>query len=212
MPEQKTRVLVEAALTIALAAALHFVRVWQMPAGGTVSLQMLPLFVFALRRGWKAGVLAGALYGLIDLQLEPYVIHWAQLLLDYPVAFAGVGLAGLWSDAWRARASAGRWTSSETAVTAMAVMTGAAARYLAHFVSGVIFFATVDLGGPLAKGASAFADPGAFARVALYSAVYNLYVPVSAAGCLVALAAIMPALQRGLPVGPPRSTNGGTSS
>lgn len=199
MTGSKTRILVEIALTVALAAVLHFVRVWQMPAGGSVSLEMLPIFVLALRRGTGVGVLAGGLLGIVDLTLEPYVIHWIQFLLDYPVAFALLGLAGLWARAWRAAVDSGRWRLALAGIMPAAVITGALGRYVAHFVSGVVFFATSDFGGPLAKGASAFSGAAALKAVAVYSAVYNLYVPISAVACLAAMYAIVPVLERALP-------------
>ena len=199
MAGNRTKVLVEIALTVALGAVLHFVRVWQMPAGGTVSLEMLPIFVLALRRGPLVGVAAGALLGLVDLGLEPFVVHWAQFLLDYPVAFALVGLSGVFAPTWRAASRDGRMKRTALWILPLAVVTGALGRYVAHFISGVIFFATADFGGPLANGASPFATLAAVRSVSVYSAVYNLYVPLSALGCLVALFAVMPALERTLP-------------
>lgn len=200
MTASRTRILVEVALTIALSAVLHYVRLWQMPAGGSVSLEMLPIFVLALRRGPVVGVVAGALFGLVDLLLEPYVVHWAQLFLDYPLAFAGVGLAGLFAPLWRRLTHEGARTAAMTWVIPLAVLVGAAARYLSHFVSGVIFFATTAMGGPLPNGQSAFADTHALLAAAGYSAVYNLYVPLSAIICVVAMLAIVPALEKAVPV------------
>jgi thiamine transporter len=161
---------------------------------------MLPIFVLALRRGPVVGVVAGALFGLVDLLLEPYVVHWAQLFLDYPLAFAGVGLAGLFAPLWRRLTREGARTAAMTWVTPLAVLVGAAARYLSHFVSGVIFFATTAMGGPLPNGQSAFADTHALLAAAGYSAVYNLYVPLSAIICVVAMLAIVPALEKAVPV------------
>lgn len=204
MTASRTRILVEIALTIALSAALHFVRIWQMPAGGSVSLEMLPLFVLGIRRGPLAGVIAGALFGFVDFMIEPYFVHWAQLFLDYPLAFGAVGFgAGLVRPAWRARAGASA-ASAYAAIAwvgPLAVLCGALGRYAAHFMSGVIFFATTAMGGPLAEGHSAFGSMSALTAASIYSAVYNLYVPVSAIGCAAALIAIMPVLERGLPSG-----------
>jgi thiamine transporter len=203
MTASRTRVLVEVALTIALAAVLHFVKVWQMPFGGSISLEMLPIFVLALRRGPVAGLVAGALFGVVDYLLEPYFVHWAQLLLDYPVAFAAVGgLSGLWAPLWRRMTDSPRWTSVATAwIAPAAVITGALGRYAAHFASGVIFFATTAMGGPLANGHSAFANASALRAASVYSALYNLYVPISAAVCLVAMLIVVPTLDRAVPVG-----------
>jgi thiamine transporter len=201
MAGTRTKVLVEVALTVGLSAVLHFLRVWQMPAGGTVSLEMLPVLVLALRRGPVAGMVAGALFGTLNLALEPYVVHWAQFVLDYPLAFGLVGLAGLFAPAWRSASRGGRLVSAARWLLPLSVAVGAFGRYLAHFTSGLIFFATADFGGPLANAASPFANTGALTAAAAYSAVYNLYVPLSAVGCLVALFAVMPVLERSIASG-----------
>jgi thiamine transporter len=201
MTRERLTALIEAALTIALAAVLHFVRVWQMPAGGTISLEMLPIFVLAVRRGPAIGILAGAAFGVVDFFLEPFVVHWVQFFLDYPIAFGAVGLAGLWAPLWHRAVADGRMTRAIGTVLAPAVITGALARYVAHFASGVVFFATTALGGPLPNGQSAFVNAGALQAAAVYSALYNLYVPISAAACIVAMAVLMPALERVVPSG-----------
>lgn len=37
----------------------------------------------------------GFVYGLLQSMQDPYIIHPAQFLLDYPIAFAMAGLAGI---------------------------------------------------------------------------------------------------------------------
>lgn len=201
MTASRTKVLVEIALTIALAAVLHFVRVWQMPAGGSVSLEMLPLLVLGLRRGPVAGLIAGALFGVVDYFMEPFFVHWVQLVLDYPLAFAAVGgLAGLFSAQWRRAVAEGRAAKAAAWIVPAAVVVASVGRYVAHFVSGVVFFATTVMGGPLPNGASAFGSASALTAASEYSAIYNLYVPVSAAACLAIMLVLMPALDRIVPV------------
>lgn len=165
MNRRRTRVTVEIALTIALAVVLSMITVWKMPYGGSVSLGMLPLLILALRRGLAPGLAAGALYGVIDLLVDPFPpVHWIQPLLDYPIAYLMVGLAGvahvgvvraLHRDA-RLRASA--WIVAGVALAGLG-------RYTAHFTSGIVFFGE-------------YAPEGQ--PVWLYSAIYNLYVPLSA--------------------------------
>ncbi|MCX8007578.1 MAG: energy-coupled thiamine transporter ThiT [Coriobacteriia bacterium] len=172
----RVRILVEIALVVALAAVLNAIKLWRMPQGGTFSLGMLPLFVLAIRRGPVVGIAAGALYGVVDFFVDPYPpVHWIQYALDYPVAYAGVGLAGLFSKHVRGAASSRRrWAVLVTA----AVATGAVARYAAHVLSGVVFFSEYAGETP----------------ALLYSLGYNLYVPVSAAACLAAALLVLPAL------------------
>ncbi len=183
MRQRRTRILLEIALTIALATVLGMFTLWRMPQGGSVSLEMLPIFVLAFRRGVGPGLVAGALYGLVDLMVNPFIVHWAQLLLDYPVAYLLVGLAGFGAAGLTRELTHGRGPRV-AGVLAAGIAVGSAGRYLAHVISGVIFF-------------SEFAPAGQ--PVWAYSAVYNLYVPLSAAGCFVAALLIVPALGRVLP-------------
>jgi len=118
--------LVEAAVMVALATVLSVVVVYRMPQGGSVTpASMVPLLVLALRRGPGVGFLAGAGFGFIQFALEPYVVHWAQVVLDYPLAFALLGLAGLFPR-----------------LPYVGVAVGIAGRLASHVLSGVIFFAS----------------------------------------------------------------------
>ncbi len=181
MAQRRTRLIVEIALTLALSAVLNMLALWKMPQGGTVSLGMLPLFVLALRRGLLPGLVAGVLYGPIDMFIDPFPpVHWIQPILDYPVAYLLVGLAGLAAPTLKRALDR---SSRRTTILAvgLGIVLGAAGRYLAHLVSGIIFF-------------SEYAPPGQ--PVWIYSALYNLYVPVSAVACLAAALVIVPALAR----------------
>ncbi len=92
-----TRRLSEIGIGIALAAVLSLLRV-KLPHllyGGSVSLHMLPILLVAIRHGPRAGVVAGAAYGLVNFLLTPYFVHPIQLVLDYPAAFASLGAVSL---------------------------------------------------------------------------------------------------------------------
>ncbi len=186
MDRRRIRISIEIALTIALATVLSMFTVLKMPYGGSVSLGMLPLIVIALRRGLGPGLAAGALYGVVDLMIDPYIVHWVQPILDYPVAYVMVGLAGV------VRGPLARAMDSGAALSAGVIIAGGVAiaaigRYAAHFVSGMVFF------GEYAPEGQA---------VWLYSALYNLYVPASAAASLVAAWVLVPLLARVVPPGP----------
>ena len=135
------KLLSETAGAVALAGALSLVKVFTFPQGGSITLaSMVPIFLLALRRGWKIGILGGLMLGLVVLIEEPFVVHPVQLLLDYPIAFGALGLAGL----FRRQPVVG-------------VGIGMVTRFAAHFVSGIVFFAS--FAGDL--------DP------LTYSAIYN---------------------------------------
>jgi len=93
---------------VAASTALSYVKVFSLPQGGSVTAgSMVPVIWLSLRRGPKIGVLACVLYGLVQLMVEPFVYHPAQVLLDYPVAFGALGLAGF----FQKRPSLGRGIS-----------------------------------------------------------------------------------------------------
>jgi thiamine transporter len=166
-----TRVLAEAALAVALAFVLGLIKVFQMPFGGSISLEMVPLILLALRQGPWVGIVAGAAYGLLDLAIEPVALHPVQVLFDYPLAFGVLGLAGFFAPTVRGAILG----------TIVAVL----ARFLCHFVSGVVFFAS-------------YAPEGWNPYV--YSAAYNLaYLVPSLIIALVVVVALLRALEGAQP-------------
>ena len=138
-----TRWGVRALTEIAMAVALALVLSWlaqvfplRMPQGGSFGLEMLPILFVALRRGVVPGVVAGVLFGtlqLLGVGGAPYIYHPLQAALDYPLAFGALGLAGLVPVPAGAPHAALR--------LAAAVAVGAGARLFFHFLSGLLFFA-----------------------------------------------------------------------
>ncbi|MDO8964090.1 MAG: energy-coupled thiamine transporter ThiT [Coriobacteriia bacterium] len=186
MTGSRTRILVEIALVVALATVLDFIKVWQMPMGGTVSLGMLPILVIALRRGLAPGLVAGALSGVVALLFNAQVYNWAQFLLDYPLAFAAVGGAGSLAVVWRWAVDRGTAARDAAWIVPAAVMLGAGARLFMHWESGILFFAQYAPAG----------QPGW-----LYSLIYNgSYMLPSGILCAVAAAIVLPALEKAVPV------------
>jgi thiamine transporter len=161
---ESTRALAYGGMAIALATVLSLIVVWKMPQGGTITAaSMLPLVFFALAFGLRWGVLAGAVFGLLQMALPgAFLVQPVQVLLDYPIAFAALGLAGLFSlpgpkraenvDILRRLGALPLWTPVAGTFLAMA------ARTVAHVLSGVVFFAS-------------YAPEGQ--DVWLYSLVYN---------------------------------------
>ncbi len=92
---KNTRMLAEAGIMVGLAMALWYLNIGQLPQGGSISLQMLPLLVFALRWGAGPGVVVGVAYGFLHSLQDMFMVHPLQYLLDYPIAFGLIGLAGL---------------------------------------------------------------------------------------------------------------------
>jgi len=155
MKRNQVRIMTEIGMAVALAAILNFIPLWKMPQGGSLSLEMLPILIIALRWGAGPGMMAGAVYGLVQLAFGPFIIHPAQLVLDYPLAYMLVGLAGIFSNKINLKAKG----SSTYGWLLLAVSTGGLGRFISHLLSGVIFFAQ-------------YAPEGQSPWV--YSAIYNI--------------------------------------
>ena len=121
----RTVVLVEGALCIALSIVLSYLRLFRMPQGGSVNLELVPLILFAWRRGLCWGCGAGVLAGVMNLLLGGYVVHPVQAILDYPAAYGAMGLAALLP---RQRL--------------VGLVLAALVQFSCHVLSGVIFFAS----------------------------------------------------------------------
>lgn len=89
--------------------------------------------LFAYLYGTPKGLVVGFAYGLLQLIQDLYVIHWAQLILDYGLSFMSLALAGL----FRKNLFAG-------------VLTAGIARYVVHVISGAIFFGSYAAPGQTA--------------------------------------------------------------
>jgi thiamine transporter len=119
------KVLAEMAIFTALATALSTIVVYVLPQGGSITLaSMVPIIWLALRRGPKVGIVAGVIYGLIQFIMLPYAIDPIQVLLDYPLAFGVLGLAGFFP--------------TRPVLGAAVGITG---RFLMSFISGVVYWA-----------------------------------------------------------------------
>jgi thiamine transporter len=157
-PQGSVKILAEVAIMVSLATVLNSVKIFTFPEGGSITLgAMVPILYIALRRGVKVGVLSGAVFGLIDLYFEYFVYNPIQFLLDYPLAFASLGLAGLLAGRTE-RLEAGGRKRSAAASSVIGVAVGISGRFVCHFLSGLIFFGS-------------YAPPGE--SPAVYSAVYN---------------------------------------
>jgi thiamine transporter len=162
MKRNKTLFLVEIAIFTALAFLLDLVsnfvfsRIW--PQGGSVSIQMVPVFLMAFRWGIKGGALTGFLLGLLQFILGYSQIYTpVQGAIDYLVAFTVLGFAGIFAKQMKTGLEShnkGKWMAMAT----IGVLLGSVLRFVSHFYTGIVFF-----GEYAPKG-----QP-----VALYSLIYN---------------------------------------
>ncbi|MBW5469980.1 energy-coupled thiamine transporter ThiT [Brevibacillus formosus] len=134
MDRQRLVILLEMAMMAALAIVFGQIKVFEMPQGGSVSLVMVPIALIAVRRGLAAGVITGLVVGFLQLLLGSTVVHPVQLLLDYPLAFGVLGLAGLF------RLSGYEGTKQRIMVLWSGLFIGVIGRFVCHFLSGIIWF------------------------------------------------------------------------
>jgi thiamine transporter len=145
--------MLEIAMMAALALVFSEIKVYTMPQGGSVSLVMVPIALIAVRRGIIPGILTGLIVGLLQLFLGGYVVHPVQLLLDYPIAYAALGLAGI------VRISNYENKQKRNVAIWGALLAGVLVRFACHFTSGIVWFGE-------------YAPEGM--NVAWYSLVYNI--------------------------------------
>jgi len=121
-----TRMMVHIGLMVALTVILHTIRLYHMPQGGSITLGgMIPILLIAFRYGPVGGYLAGFVYGMINLIQDPYILHPVQVLFDYPLPYMALGLAGYCKDR-----------------LLLGAIVGTCGRFICHFISGAVFFAS----------------------------------------------------------------------
>ena len=163
------RALCEGAVMVALAQILGYLKLYELPQGGSITLSMLPIFFFAVRWGLKDGLLCSFVFGILQLLLDGgFAIGWQSMLGDYILAFGVLGLAGL--------CAGKKW-----GVFAGTVI-GSVARFLVHWVVGATIWAE--------------SKPDEFFGMTMtspwfYSALYNgSYMVIDMAACLVVFAVL----------------------
>ena len=92
----KLRALCEGAIFVALAQVISYLKFFELPQGGSITVGMLPIFLFCARWGFGPGMLASITYSLLQLLLDgAYAWGWQSMIGDYILAFSVLGLAGL---------------------------------------------------------------------------------------------------------------------
>lgn len=150
MTSNKTRILAESAIMIALATVLSMIKVWEAPYGGSVTLlSMAPMIILSMRRGIKVAVPAAFVSSLIQLVLGLNNLAWIPTasgialcaLLDYILAFTVLGFGGIFRNI--------KFSENETANIFVAAILGTllvvVIRYLCHIVSGAVIWYALDL-------------------------------------------------------------------
>ena len=166
MKNTKITILAEGAMMIALATILSYIRVFKLPWGGSITLlSMLPICLFSIKRGVKAGLAVSFLFSLVQFGqgIMDGLFGWgltpgmliACILIDYMLAFSVLGLAGI----LRNKKLTG-W------ILGIAVAVGL--RFVMHFISGCVIWKSF---GELWTG---FSTENTYLYSLLYNGAYML--------------------------------------
>ena len=151
--KSNTKVLVECALLIAIATVLNvvcsFIPFLNLPFGGGFTIcSMLPIVLAAYRNGTKWGLLTGFVYAVVQMLLgfktvsaffmpssDSYMVLWKAIcvcLIDYIIAYTVLGFGGIFRNKIK----------NPSASLCVGSIVALSLRYLAHIISGYIFFGT----------------------------------------------------------------------
>ena len=129
-------------------------------SGGSIGFAMIAVLIVAYRRGLWPALLTGLIMGLFDIATSAYIVHPAQLFLDYILPYALVGFAGIFKyffDRYDDKKSRLLWLIAGTVV-------GGVLKFLSHYLAGIFFWN----------------DPSGFKwgltnlNAGLYSFIYNI--------------------------------------
>ncbi|MBO4703876.1 MAG: energy-coupled thiamine transporter ThiT [Bacilli bacterium] len=106
------------------------------PNGGSIGFAMIAVLIIAYRRGFLPALVTGLIMGLLDIATSAFILHPAQLFLDYILPYAFVALAGLLKPLYDRSKNYNEkilWLISGTVI-------GGFAKFLSHYFAGVIFW------------------------------------------------------------------------
>ncbi len=179
---QKTKNLVLGGVLVALGTVLSFIKVFDLPQGGSITLcSMLPVMLFAYLCGAKWGLAAGFTYSVLQLLLGLNALKGisggalvGSILLDYLLAFTVLGLAGIFRNK----------VKQDGLSFTLGCLVAGLLRYLCSFLSGwILWGAYADENfSPMLAGMSGQT------LACCYSLVYNgsYMVPEIIITCIVA--------------------------
>lgn len=130
MKRSPIKMLVEAGAMIAMAQVLSYLKIYELPYGGSITAgSMVPILFFAIRWGVGPGLIAGSVYGILQFLLGgSFTVHPLSIFLDYILAFGLLGLAGLFK-----KSLPGVY---------LGVFCGVLGRFAASVISGVVIWAS----------------------------------------------------------------------
>jgi thiamine transporter len=141
MKNTRLVVLLEASLMAAFAVILDMLPSIKLSPSISISIAMVPIFLLSYRRGWRAGLIGGFVWGILQIALgDAWIATPVQMVIEYFIAFAFIGFAGIF--AGKVQTALGSSQRSKAIVwVVLATFVGSLARYFWHFIAGFVFFA-----------------------------------------------------------------------
>ena len=145
----QTKPLVFAAAAMALGTITSFLKLFEAPMGGSVTLfSMLFICCIGYWYGLRTGLMTGFAYGLLQLISDPYIVSLPQMITDYLLAFGALGLSGLFCNKKNGLIKG--------------YIAGVLGRYVFAFLSGLIFFASYAEGTGMSAPVYSLAYNGSY--------------------------------------------------
>ncbi len=127
----KLIVMMEIAILAALSMGLDWLDTPFKIGPYSFSFSMVPIIILAVRRGVGPGMIGGLIWSILQIitgNAAGWIVHPVQLILDYPLAFMLIGVAGV--------AAKNRTLLNVLLWTLIAIFL----RYTSHFFAGWFFF------------------------------------------------------------------------
>ena len=137
--KSRTHRMVLTAVLLSLSAVLSLIKIYKLPLGGSVTLfSMLPVSMLSIIYGYKWGFASAFLYSVIQLCMDfGEIMSWGitpsvfmgAIIFDYLIAYTSLGFSGIFRN---------------YGVKGICFGVGSAMviRFLSHFISGTILFAS----------------------------------------------------------------------
>lgn len=125
----KTKKLVYIAFTVSISFVFSFIKIFRMPQGGSVSLEPLPIMWISMAFGTEYAIISGIILGILRALFGGYIIHPIQFLLDYPIAYGLLGIAGI-------------FRKKNIPYQLFGIFLAFLLRLISHILSGIVFFAS----------------------------------------------------------------------
>lgn len=140
MRSKQIQPMIETSIMAALALILDLLPSIQLGPWISISFAMVPIFLLSFRWGFRYAVLSGLLWGLLQVVTgDAYFLHWLQFLIEYFVAFACIGFSGLFMNIIQKKFNEGQ-RNAGLGFVILAMFVGSFARYIWHYIAGIVFW------------------------------------------------------------------------